>query len=160
MKTFAIPLLLALAASPSWALYKCVAGGKTTFQEQPCDGGQQTNIKPMYDAAPINANAPTKSTVQSASELEQERKGFEASYRLRDRLNDLDNERRRCEAEVRAVAARRGAYNDNLAGAMRGQAEAAAAGALATSCDTRVRSVEADVQELRRQCTELKCKPV
>lgn len=167
LKGSALALAAVLVASPSWAMFKCVVDGKTSFQEQPCAAGQaQTKLTPQYApspaAAPIPVDRPTalEATQDALAKLEQERLRHETEYALRDKRAELDRFRARCDAEVRAIAARRNGFNDNVAGAMRGQAEAAAAGAFATNCQTQARALESEVEDLRRQCTERRCTPL
>jgi len=151
-------LLMLFAASPSWAIFKCTVDGKTAFQDAPCAGGQA--IKPLYEPEKIGAAPPRAIVPQSGESLEQERLRHETEYALRDKQVQLNNFRAKCDAEVKAIAANRRGFNDNVAGAMRGQAEAAAAQAYATNCATQSRTIEADLEDLRRQCAAQGCKPL
>jgi hypothetical protein len=83
----------------------------------------------------------------------------EAEYALRDKTVQLANFRSRCDAEIRAMSANRYGWNNNLAGATRSQAEATAASAHATNCDTQTRQLENELDALRRQCYERACRP-
>lgn len=168
--SLALPLALAMAASPAWAIFKCTVDGKTSFQEQPCsDARGQTAIKALYEAprlggptangAPTAAVAPAPVAPAKPSEtLEQERLRHEAEYALRDKKVEFNNFQQRCTREVDAIAARRQGFNDNVAGAMRAQAEASAATARATTCNTQVQSLQSQVDALQRKCDALGCK--
>lgn len=158
-------IALALISTPSWALYKCVADGKTSFQELPCERAQgQTSITPQYAPLGLSA-APEVSTrartpQESVAALEKDRLRTETEYALRDKTERLSNHRARCDAEVRALSANRNGWNNNLAGATRSQAEATAASAHATNCDTQARQIEAEIGELRRECVVRACRPI
>src|ERR1700712_3156608 len=90
--------LLALTfASPASALYKCVAAGKTTFQEQECQSGEkQTLIRSQYDApdpdstfkptvsVPSSSSAVSTSDQDKLANMEAERLRRDAAYALRD----------------------------------------------------------------------------
>lgn len=153
-----ITALLVLAAQPSWALYKCVEGGKTSFQETPCAGAQgQTVLRPTY--APEAAPAPgAKSRTEQAAEgLEQERLRHESEYAVRDKRAELVRFREKCAADVRAINDNRFGWNNNLAGATRSQAEAQAAQAHAAMCNTQAQQIEGELNDLRSQCLARKC---
>lgn len=163
MRSTYLLLALALTASPSWALFKCVADGKTSFQEHPCERASgQTSIKAQYAPAAFNATPDSTPRARTPQELvaimELERLRNEAEYALRDRNVRLSNHRAQCDADVRALAANRNGWNNNLAGATRSQAEATAASAHATNCDTQARQIEAEIVELRRVCAERACR--
>lgn len=165
MRTHYLILALMLTATPSWALFKCVAEGRTSFQEQPCERTSgQTSIKPQYAPEALTtsgASAPRARTPQElVATMELERMRNEAEYALRDRTIQLTNHRMRCDAEIRSMAANRNGWNNNLAGATRSQSEATAASAHATNCDTQARQIEADIVELRRTCALRACRPV
>lgn len=154
-----ITAMLVLAAQPSWALYKCVENGKTSFQEAPCAAAQsQTVLKPAYapEAAPATPAAKSR-TEQAAEGLEQERLRRESEYAVRDKRAELARFRDKCAGEVRAIADNRFGWNNNLAGATRSQAEAQAAQAHAAMCDTQARQIEGELNDLRSQCLARKC---
>lgn len=158
-----IALAFAFASTPAWAIYKCTVNGTVAFQEQPCaDAKTQAQIRTQYEAEKIGSEPAVKSATleEKASALETERLRHETEYALRDKRAQLTNFRAQCDAEVRAIAARRGGFNDNIAGAMRGQAEATAAAAHATQCSNQAKTLEDEVNDLRRQCTAQKCKPI
>lgn len=172
MRLFIVAALFA-AAQPSWALYKCVgAGGATSFQEQPCERAQaQTTIKPLVEApraAPAGSSSPAQpsaadvpggrpSLQEQNRQAEAERLRYDAQYRLRDKLAELQRHRDFCDRQQRTILANRARANNNLAGAMYEQSVATEAAAAATRCDTRARDLQAEVEEARRQCAARGC---
>ena len=152
---YLLPVLLALAAEPSSAMYKCVgAGGSVAFQEQPCERQQvQTVIEPLINgrgsspgatarpAASSSAGAGTDrpSLQEQAKTYETERLQREAAFALRDKIAQLDRYRQSCDAEQRTILANRARANNNLADAVYEQSIATEAAAAATRCDTRSR---------------------
>jgi hypothetical protein len=170
---YLLAALFLIAAQPSWALYKCVgAGGSVSFQERPCDGAQtQTAIKPLIEAprpatgdsggpaqaAPPAAAGARPSLAQQNQQAEAERLRFEAQYKLRDKLAELERQRDLCDREQRAILANRARANNNLAGAMYEQSVATEASAAATRCETRGRDLQAEVEEARRVCATRGC---
>lgn len=154
-----ITALLVLAAQPSWALYKCVENGKTSFQETQCAGTQgQTVLKPAYvpEAARVEPGAKSRTEV-AAEALEQERLRRESEYAVRDKRAELARFRDKCAAEVRAINDNRFGWNNNLAGATRSQAEAQAAQAQAALCTSQAQQIEGELNDLRSQCLARKC---
>lgn len=161
--------LFVIASQPSWALYKCVgAGGSTSFQEQPCERSQaQTAIKPLVEAPSAGtagsgapeAPAPTArpSIYEQNRQAEAERLRFDAQYRLRDKVVELERHRDFCDRQQRQILANRSRANNNLAGAMYEQSIATEAAAAATRCETRGRDLQAEVDEARRQCAARGC---
>lgn len=167
---YLLAALFVLAAQPSWAIFKCVdAGGKTSFQEAPCERSQaQTSIKPLVEArkpgegAPGPAGEPTSAPgrptlQQQLKEAEAARLRTDATYALRDRTEDLARHRSFCDRQQREILANRARANNNLAGAMFEQSVATEAAAAATRCETRGRELQAEVEEARRQCVARGC---
>ncbi|MDP9919043.1 cell division septum initiation protein DivIVA [Variovorax boronicumulans] len=154
-----ITALLVLATQPSWAMFKCIENGKTSFQETPCANVQgQTVLKPQYTAeTPVSAPDAKSRTEVAADALEEERLRREAEYAVRDKRAELARFREQCAAEVRAINDNRFGWNNNLAGATRSQAEAQAAQAQAAACDLQARTLESELAYLRSQCLARKC---
>jgi len=153
--------IVLVASQPSWALYKCVsAAGPTSFQELPCEGAKtSTTIKAAIEPEKLGTAPARPSLVDQSKELESERLRRGTEFALRDRRAQLASHQARCDNRVRDIAANRLGFNNNLAGATRSQAEATAASAHATNCDTQSRQIEGEIAELQRQCAAQKCDP-
>ncbi|VTU16498.1 hypothetical protein SRS16CHR_01791 [Variovorax sp. SRS16] len=154
MKVKYLAIVLVVASSPAWAIYKCTVEGHTSFQEQPCaDARTQKDVHVQYEA-PKLGSAPDAPRVQdNVAALEKERMRHEAEYALRDKQAALTNFQRRCAQEVDAIAEGRNEVNS-----FRAQAEASAATARATSCNTQVQALQSQVDALQRKCDGMGCK--
>lgn len=153
---------------PATALYKCVAGGKTTFQEQECaPGDKQTVIRSQYDTHDTDtAAAPTMSPPSSVSasdqdklaNMEAERLRRDAAYALRDKLAQYNNQQDACERNFGVVFSRTGTgTNRSVTGAVYQQSTYGAANAGAVRCITRTNELQQEVGTLRQQCVARNC---
>ena len=156
-------------ASPAFALYKCVANGKTTFQEQECQSGEkQTQIRSQYDppdpAAAFTPTVSVPSTAVSASDqdklanMEAERLRRDAAYALRDKLAQYNNQQAACERNFGVVFSRTGVgTNRSVTGAVYQQSIYADANAGAARCIARINELQQEVGALRQQCAARNC---
>lgn len=164
VKSFVLAAI-AIAAMPSWAVFKCTVDGRTSFQEQPCaDARGQTSVRTQYEADKIGAApaavAPRASLQQQSAIAEKERLAIDMAYRVRDKQVQLRDYRLQCDTQVRALADNRKGFNDNVAGATRANAESNAATAHATNCGVQAQALQSELDDLRRQCTAMGCKPL
>jgi hypothetical protein len=156
-------------ASPASALYKCVAGGKTTFQEQECQAGEkQTQIRSQYDAPDADAAfTPTVSVPSTAvstsdqdklANMEAERLRRDAAYALRDKLAQYNNQQTACERNFGVVFSRTGVgANRSVTGAVYQQSIYTDANAGAARCIARINELQQEVGALRQQCAARNC---
>ena len=167
MRLELLALTFALVSTPSWAIFKCTVDGKTSFQEQPCENVKaQTKVHEQYRPESLGT-APSPDSTQYKQKTHQEllaayeaeRLRNDATFALNNKRAEVANQRAQCAADVKALSDNRYGWNNNLAGAMRSQSEATAASARATSCDTQGRQLEAELEDLRRQCAARGCKP-
>lgn len=157
---------LVILSTPSWAVFKCTVDGRTSFQEQPCaDARGQTAVRTQYEAdkigaTPAAAAAPRPTVQQQVATLEKERLATDMAQKVSAKQDQLTSYRLRCDAQVRAIANNRQGFRDNLTGATLANAEANAATAHATNCATQTQALQSELDDLRRQCTAMGCKPL
>lgn len=158
-------------ASPASALYKCVAGGKTTFQEQECKSGEkQTLIRSQYDApdpdstfkptvsVPSSSSAVSTSDQDKLANMEAERLRRDAGYALRDKLAQYNNQQAECERNFGIVFSRMGSgTNRSVTGAVYQQSIYPDANAGAARCISRTNELQQEVGALRQQCAARNC---
>jgi vacuolar-type H+-ATPase subunit I/STV1 len=81
MSTPLLVMLLLSFSTPAFAVYKCEAGGKTSYSDTPCAGGSVVATAKLTPAAIESARAEQKQAQQKeeARRLERERQGREAA---------------------------------------------------------------------------------
>ncbi|CAN5803939.1 hypothetical protein BH11PSE13_BH11PSE13_15740 [soil metagenome] len=155
-------------SSPASALYKCVASGKTTFQEQECPAGEkQTVIRSQYEPQATDAAPPPTVPVPSAvstsdqdklANMEAERLRRDAAYALRDKLAQYNNQQAACERSFGVVFSRAGTGTTrSVTGAVYQQSIYADANAGAVRCIARTNELQQEVGNLRQQCAARNC---
>jgi hypothetical protein len=90
--TLLLAILLAVTA-PAFAIYKCEAGGKVTYSDEPCPGGKVLDIGPISSLDAANAN---KLAVQ-------EKKQVERTDRERRKREAKEEREQRQAAKVNAI---------------------------------------------------------
>ncbi len=160
--------LTATFCLPAAALYKCLAGGKTTFQEQECAPGEkQTVIRVPYDARETDTAASGTTAMPSPAStpdqdklanMEAERLRRDAAYALRDKLTQYDNQLASCERNFGVVFSRVGTgASRTVTGAVYQQGVFADANQGAVRCISRTNELQQEVATLRQQCAARNC---
>lgn len=156
----AVLLSLTLACGPAAAIYKCPgAGGRVSFQDQPCaSGGQQIDVRPAAGAAPASAapaaagNGTASPAVAPADRLHQmqrESAVMEAERKIRDAEHQIDIYRQEMEAKIDGLRAKKRRANNNLAGATWEQSISAEMQAVADEYRTKIDGERATIADLR-----------
>lgn len=146
-------LLLCVIVFPASAAYKCVdAGGKTSFQDAPCERSQvQSALRNLATPdAPITVAVEQPTYRATSDRLEIERL-------LRENTRTIASNQDRCDYDQRAIFGRQTSSTNTLAGATRDGAIASEAQAAAARCDTRTRQLLVDRDDLRKTCEARKC---
>ncbi|ART52786.1 hypothetical protein CBP34_15480 [Acidovorax carolinensis] len=169
-------LAIALLASPTWAINKCIGpDGKVVFQDAPCAGkGETINVQPASGHAPKTVPAATTAganaapaTVANTAPANKKEGAFGESWQRRTYLENrgvadaraaTDNHQRECAAQQVALASRKRIANNNLAGATWEQSISAEMQAAATMCDSRSRELRAELEALQKELRELQAK--
>lgn len=172
-------ITLALVAAfflpvPASAVNKCIgADGRAVFQDMPCaDGrGGKVEVKPASGEAPVAPAAPAAGAGQgvSASQAEVDRLQAQTdNLRVMSRILSLESSvipgawgrlnssKAQCDAEFKALRARKAQANNNLAGATLEQAISSEMAAVATRCDTQSRALTEDLARFRKELADLK----
>lgn len=173
---------LLLGATLAWpcasmAINKCIgADGKAVFQDAPCAGGQggKIEVRPSRGSAPPAAPAQSPAVAPSSSQLPaspvSETERLRALSRKLNRENRLvslqhaipsargavDEQKRRCDAQLAALQRKKLASTNNLAGATWEQSISMEMSALAQRCDTEIRTLSDNVDRLLREQSEIK----
>lgn len=178
-----IALLILMAATPAWAVYKCQdASGRTTFQEIPCAGANQGG---KHDVHPASGNAPkpqaltgagaeppvigtgTPATASPAITEADRLNNLSARLAKENRLSTLNNlaisaaqgeilrADAQCQAEIESVRNRKTLADNSLAGATWEQSLSAEMQAIATRCDTEQRRLQANLDRLLSEKQDL-----
>ena len=146
-------ILLCVIAFPASAAYKCVdAGGKTSFQDAPCERSQVQstlrNLAPPAAPTPGIVEQPTYRATSDRLDIER---------MLRENTQAIASNQDRCDYDQRSILARQTTSTNTLAGATRDSAIATEAQAAAARCDTRTRQLVVDRDDLRRMCIARGC---
>lgn len=160
-----IAAALVAAASPAWSINKCVgADGKVSFQEQACPGkGGAIEVKPASGMAPAPVQQPD--VPAAASQASKKEGVFGETYRRKLDLEthlisstraELNGHLQSCDAQQRALAAKKGQARNNLAGATWEQSISAEMQAAATTCDTKARDLRSRLEGYEKELRELK----
>lgn len=163
---------LLTAATPAWSINKCVGpDGKVSFQEQPCPGkGGAIEVKPASGMAPApapaSASTPDTPAAPAAVTPATKKEGvFGETYRRKLDLEthlisstraELNGHLQNCDAQQRALAAKKGQARNNLAGATWEQSISAEMQAVAATCDTRARDLRSRLDGFERELRDLK----
>lgn len=163
---------LVAAASPAWSINKCVgADGKVSFQEQACPGkGGAIEVKPASGMAPAPVQQPAPqggpaAPAAAASQASKKEGVFGETYRRKLDLEthlisstraELNGHLQSCDAQQRALAAKKGQARNNLAGATWEQSISAEMQAAATTCDTKARDLRSRLEGYEKELRELK----
>lgn len=169
MKLMAVAVL-ALACTQAYAINKCVdASGNLTFQDAPCTGkGERIKATPASGyadepaAQPAGAAASAPGRKLSGTEkmyesLKDERVRREKWVVMNEARNRLAFTQQRCAQEQAQLETSKGYSNNNLAGATRDVSISQQMSAAATTCDTKTRSIEREVDAAEKVCAEIKC---
>lgn len=155
---------------PGLAINKCTGpDGKVAFQELPCPGkGGAIEVKPASGrgAAPQVAPSAAPEAAAPVAALPPAKKEgvFGESYRRKLDLEthlisstrgELNGHLQRCDAEQRALAAKKGNARNNLAGATWEQSISAEMQAAAATCDTKARDLRSRLEGYERELREL-----
>lgn len=143
-----------------WAINKCTGpDGKVTFQEMPCPGkGGAIEVRPASGRAPAPsasaAVAPATKKEGVFGETYRRKLDLE-SYLITSAQGELRGHLQNCDAQQRALAAKKGSARNNLAGATWEQSISAEMQAAATSCDTKAREIRSRLEGYERELREL-----
>lgn len=163
--------VLALATTPTFAVYKCKdAAGRTVFQERACETtgskGAQIDVRPAAGPAPAAptanaANAAPSADQASAPQTEAERlRGKSERLRKENRLGalkylDIPSAQARirgasnqCDARMKAVRSQKAYANNNLAGATWEQSISTEMQAIATQCGAEQTRLSSELDRL------------
>ncbi|MDM0106026.1 hypothetical protein QTH97_13870 [Variovorax sp. J22R24] len=157
--------MLTLAGMPAFAMFKCIADGKTTFQELPCTAGaRQTEIRSQYEAqepemAPTVAAPSTPTSDQlKLDSMESERLRREAAYALRDKLAEFTRYQASCERDHGVIFTRNADASRSITSAVYPQnVNDASANMAAARCIAKVNELQQQLGALRLQCAARKC---
>lgn len=166
-------LCIALAG-PAFAINKCTgADGKSVFQDAPCMGkGETIVVKPASGqaptpvvaapasadagAAPAAAPAPTATAKKEGAFGEKWRRKTDLeSHLINNARGELSGHLQGCQQQQAALAAKKGAARNNLAGATWEASISAEMQAAATTCDTKARDIRAKLEGYERELREL-----
>ena len=163
--------LMAIAmtgAADAQQLYKCLVGGRASFQDSPCREGAGERITVTPAASPPGLRGATGAATPQA--------GGSPADTSRDWMQEADRSARRIiladdiwRQEVRIRAARdeleqrlerlqrkKSYANNNLAGAVWEQSISDEMMAVATAYDTQIRSLQTELEDLRIQLSRLR----
>lgn len=150
-----------------WAINKCTGpDGKVSFQDLPCPGkGGAVDVKPASGRAPAPSAAPVDAVAAPAVAPTAKKEGvFGETYRRKLDLEshlignargELNGHLQQCDAQQRALAAKKGSARNNLAGATWEQSISAEMQAAATMCDTKAREIRGRLEGYERELREL-----
>lgn len=172
MKKISIAVaLLAALSGPTWAINKCTGpDGKMVFQDAACAGkGEKINVRPASGDGASRLPSPPAEASSAAKPLTEVQR-IEAlvsdSQRTR-RKQDLEAllvpnargairaQRAECDQELKALQAKKGHANNNLAGATWEASISSEMTAVATRCDTKNRDATETLKTLRDECLAL-----
>jgi hypothetical protein len=142
-------------------MYKCVSGGRTSFQEQPCDPAARQTVLPHAappEAAPRTTEPAQPSDQDNVDALEAERLRKEAEFALRDRSMQLANQVALCERTHGVVFSRGTDGNRSITGATYPLPTAGEVNAAATRCIARANNLQQELSRLRANCVARGCK--
>jgi hypothetical protein len=155
-----------LSSGPAWSINKCTGpDGKAVFQDRPCAGaGEKITVRPASGHDP--ASVPVTSGAKPMTEAERLNASTAASQRERRRreletihvpnaASYIDRQRGLCDAELRALQARKLSAANNLAGATWESSISTEMTAIATRCDSRNRDLRDDLETMRKECRDL-----
>jgi len=170
-------LCIALAG-PAFAINKCTGSdGKTVFQDAPCMGkGETITVKPASGqaptpvvaapaaaasaaasgAAPAAAPVPVAATKKEGAFGEKWRRKTDLeSHLISNARGELSGHLQGCQQQQAALASKKGAARNNLAGATWEASISAEMQAAATMCDTKARDIRAKLEGYERELREL-----
>lgn len=160
-----------LAASPTWAINKCIgADGKAVFQDAPCMGqGEKIDVRPASGSAPkpaaVASDAAGAATTPAPTRKENvfgerwQRRTYLENRGIPDARAAIDGHQADCTAQQARLAAKKNRATNNLAGATWEDSISGEMQAAATTCDTRARELRAELDSLQKELRELKSKP-
>lgn len=172
MKKLSIAVaLLATLSGPTWAINKCTGpDGKMVFQDAACAGkGEKINVRPASGDAvvrevlpPAAAGAATKTLTEterieaqiSDSQRKRRRQDLE-SLLVPNAKGVIRTQRAECDAELKALQAKKSQANNNLAGATWEGSISSEMSAVATMCDAKNRDATESLKTLRDECQAL-----
>jgi hypothetical protein len=176
---FTTTALAAFAAfcTPTWAINKCTSpDGKVAFQDAACPGkGEKLEVRPATGTSPTSmltsgvARTPAQAGEGIAKkQTEADRINALTAASQRDRrkveLNErlvpyakaaIGNELKQCDAQLKALQAKKRSANNNLAGATWEGSISSEMTAIATRCDTRTRDLREEFATLKKECVLL-----
>lgn len=154
--------LLLTAAAPGWAINKCTGpDGRVSFQDAPCQPGQQGSaieVRPASGPADTTPAA-TPASTEGAFGPRWQRRTWLENRGVPDAESAIDAHRASCAQEQARLRARQTSANNNLAGATWRQSIATEMQAAATLCDSRARELYAERDALQRELRELQANP-
>lgn len=173
MWRLAIPFFVCLFSFNVHAVNKCVgADGRVTFQDAPCAGqGTKIDLKPAagaYAPAPVKALRTDSAEGEPKAMTEAERieentrrlqterriKGLE-EFHIPQARGELRRHEEECAQKYAALQAKKNRSMNNLAGATWEQSISTEMTALTSMCDSRSRTLAAEVDRLRDTCRSL-----
>lgn len=149
---------------PAAAINKCSGpDGKVVFQDAPCTGkGEKIVVKPAAGDAPASTSSSEGRMQTESQRLEQQLSRLQIDRRRRDLEIALPNayseqasHSAACDAEMRALQAKKTRANNNLAGATWEQSISSEMNAVARRCETRSKTIEANIEATRKECHAL-----
>lgn len=167
--------LCMVLSGPAFAINKCTgADGKTVFQDAPCMGkGETITVKPASGQAPTpvvaapaavaSGAAPAAAAPSPSATAKKEgvfgekwrRKTDLESHLISNARGELSGHLQGCQQQQAALAAKKGAARNNLAGATWEASISAEMQAAATTCDTKARDIRAKLEGYERELREL-----
>jgi Domain of unknown function (DUF4124) len=171
-----LAIILLVANGSAWAINKCTgADGRAVFQDAPCEGkGEVLNVRPAAGQSAAAAVAGMPSAAGSAAKPVTEAQRLEAliaksqtgrrkqdltERMIPDAKGAIAQHRAQCAQTQAELADSQYAYKQNLYGKTHAAQIASEMAASAANCDTKNRELQARLDALTRECSELKCGP-
>lgn len=171
MTRLVLLMLVIGSINPAWAVNKCTgADGKVSFQDMPCSGrGEALDVRPATGSAqqpqPSSSqadrpSAPPKTEAQRINEQVEQSRNARRLQELElvelPRVYSIQSQQRAsCDAQIQSLRRDKGFAKNNLAGATWEQSLSTEMIAIASRCETRGREIQADIDQLRKECHAL-----
>jgi hypothetical protein len=163
---FIVALSVVSAKGAVAATYKCVGGGKTTYQAAPCKGeGQKISVKPANGSQEVSEATKTSGTpsAPSTAALRANVDAMARERRLREIDHDLDATDREIagyqsgmEQEMAALERKKLYANNNLAGATWEQSISAEMQAVSDKYKVKIQIAQDRASTLRKEAEQLR----
>lgn len=142
-------------------IYKCTVSGKTVFQDRPCaNASSDQNLVDVKPVAPSSAapatNAETEALNKYFDAARIEDRQRELQYKISNKQREKSSLQSQMDRELAALREKKLYANNNLAGATYQQSISSEMQAVATSYDTKIRSIDAEIERYQKELETLK----